>query len=173
GGEEHLGRGRMRVFLEEMVLDFPHVVDAHAVRELHLFERVLIQLELRTLAPGLRVLVLVEDAELHARSLGFSAIVAHGAPESSSGRVDRRGMPCQPRGNVEAGETSWQKSPSSPEATAASARPPAVVWRGRVSLPSAWTSVPPAPATGPTISATSPSLRGCARPSPRSSASMG
>ena len=65
GGEEHLGRARVRVLLEEVVLDLPRVVDADAVGVLDLFERVLDQLVLGVVVPRPRQLVLVEDAELH------------------------------------------------------------------------------------------------------------
>ena len=68
-GEKDLGRRRVRVLLEEVVLDLPGVVDAQAVGELHLVERLLIELELAALAPRPRQLVLVEDAELHLVSL--------------------------------------------------------------------------------------------------------
>ena len=64
--EEHLGRARVRVLLEEVVLDLPHVVDAELVGELDLLERVLEQLVLGVVGPRPRQLVLVEDAELHA-----------------------------------------------------------------------------------------------------------
>ena len=37
-GQEDLGRGRMGVFLEEVVLDFPGVLITESVRELDLFE---------------------------------------------------------------------------------------------------------------------------------------
>ena len=43
GREEHLGRARVRVLLEEVVLDLPRVVDADAVGVLDLLERVLDQ----------------------------------------------------------------------------------------------------------------------------------
>ena len=49
--QEHLGRARVRVLLEEVVLDLPHVVDADAVGELHLVERVGEQLLLGVLRP--------------------------------------------------------------------------------------------------------------------------
>ncbi len=65
GGEEHLGRARVRVLLEEVVLDLPDVVDPESVGELDLLERVGDQLELAPLAPGPGQLMLVEDAELH------------------------------------------------------------------------------------------------------------
>ena len=65
GGEEHLGRARVRVLLEEVVLDLPDVVDADPVGELDLLERVVQQPLLGVLGPGPRQLVLVEDAESH------------------------------------------------------------------------------------------------------------
>ena len=43
GGEEDLGRGGVRVLLEEVVLDLPGVVDAEPVGELDLVERLLEQ----------------------------------------------------------------------------------------------------------------------------------
>ena len=48
-GEEHLGRARVAVLLEEVVLDLPHVVDAEPVGELALLERVLDQRGTRSL----------------------------------------------------------------------------------------------------------------------------
>jgi hypothetical protein len=39
GGEEDLRRGRVAVFLEEVMLDFPDIVDAEGVGELDLLER--------------------------------------------------------------------------------------------------------------------------------------
>ena len=65
GGEEHLRRGGVRIFLEEMVLDLPDVVDAELVGELDLLERFLVQPTLGALAPRLRQLVFVEQAEFH------------------------------------------------------------------------------------------------------------
>ena len=53
------------VLLEEVVLDLPHVVEAEAVGELDLVERVLQQLVLVVGPPRSGQLVLVEDAELH------------------------------------------------------------------------------------------------------------
>ncbi len=64
-GEEDLGRRRVRVLLEEVVLDLPHVLDAEAVGQLDLVERVLDQRRSLSLVPRSRQLVLVEDAELH------------------------------------------------------------------------------------------------------------
>src|SRR5262249_11687901 len=67
GGEEHLGSGGGRIFLEEMVLDLPDIVDAELVGELDLVERLLVQALLRILGPGLRQLVLIEKPEFHPR----------------------------------------------------------------------------------------------------------
>ena len=41
GGEEDLRRGGVRVFLQEVVLDLPDVVDAEPVAELDLRQRIL------------------------------------------------------------------------------------------------------------------------------------
>ena len=58
----------MRVLLEEVVLDLPHVVDPDAVGQLDLLERVVDELLLVVRAPRPGELVLVEDAEPHGRS---------------------------------------------------------------------------------------------------------
>ena len=58
----------MRIFLEEVVLDLPDVVDAEPVGEFDLVERVLVEAALGVLVPGLRQLVLVEQAEFHCLS---------------------------------------------------------------------------------------------------------
>jgi len=65
GGEKHLGGRGVRILLEEVVLDLPDVVDAEAIGELDLVERLLIKPQLALLAPGLRQLVLVEQSEFH------------------------------------------------------------------------------------------------------------
>ncbi len=65
GREKHLGCGGVRIFLEEMVLDLPHVIDAEPVGEFDLFERILIELQLGAFVPGLRQLVFVEKPEFH------------------------------------------------------------------------------------------------------------
>ncbi len=67
GGEEHLGGRAVRVLLEEVVLDGPGVVEAEAVGELDLRERVLHELALVVGAPRRGQLQLVEDAEFHVR----------------------------------------------------------------------------------------------------------
>ena len=66
GGEEDLGRGGVRVLLEEVVLDLPGVVDPEPVGELYLVEGLVEEAELVSLLPGAWQLVLVEDSELHA-----------------------------------------------------------------------------------------------------------
>ena len=66
GRQEDLGRGRVRVLLEEVVLDLPDVVEAEPVGQLDLRQRVLQQRVLGALLlPGPGVLVLVEDPEAH------------------------------------------------------------------------------------------------------------
>ena len=68
GREEHLGRARVRVLLEEVVLDLPRVVDAERVGVLDLVERVLDQPVLGVVGPGPRELVLVEDRRTSSRA---------------------------------------------------------------------------------------------------------
>ena len=55
----------MGIFLEEMVLDFPRVIDADTVSELDLFQRLAIDAMLRVGVPRPWNLVFVEDAKLH------------------------------------------------------------------------------------------------------------
>ena len=69
GGEEDFRRRRVRVLLEEVMLDFPRVIDAEPVGELDLRQRVLKQALLAVRLPGARQLVFVEDPEAHARML--------------------------------------------------------------------------------------------------------
>ena len=47
------------------MLDLPGEVDAQLVRELHLAQRILEQLELDAVVPGPWELMLIEDSELH------------------------------------------------------------------------------------------------------------
>ena len=65
--EEHLRRARVRVLLEEVVLHLPDVVEPEAVGQLDLVERVAQEALGRSILPGARLLVLVEDAEPHLR----------------------------------------------------------------------------------------------------------
>ncbi len=60
----------MRIFLEEMMLDFPGKVVTEPVRQLELIERIMIKDELAIGCPGPRQLQLVENAELHFSSRG-------------------------------------------------------------------------------------------------------
>lgn len=64
-GEEDLGSARVRILLQEVVLDLPADVEAELVRQLDLLERVLYEPELVALFPRPGELVLVEDPELH------------------------------------------------------------------------------------------------------------
>jgi len=65
-GEKDLGGRRVRVFFEEVVLDFPGEVVAEPVGELDLVERILVERVLAFRRPRARQLQLVEYAELHA-----------------------------------------------------------------------------------------------------------
>src|SRR3984885_2521554 len=67
--EEHFGSRRVRVLFEEMMLDLPGVVVAKPVGQLHLVERILVELAFIVRPPGARQLQLVEDAEFHGTSL--------------------------------------------------------------------------------------------------------
>ena len=66
GGEEDLRGARVRVLLQEVVLDLPDVVDPEPVGQLHLLESVGQQPALVGLARGAGELVLVEEAKPHA-----------------------------------------------------------------------------------------------------------
>jgi hypothetical protein len=65
GREEDFRRARVRVLLEEVVLDLPDVVEAQLVGQLDLVERVLQQPLGRALLPWARLLMLVEEPEPH------------------------------------------------------------------------------------------------------------
>ena len=71
GGQEHLGRRGVRVLLQEVVLDLPHVVEPEPVGELDLLERVEQELRLAAVGPRPGQLVLVEDPEPHGRSMSW------------------------------------------------------------------------------------------------------
>ena len=53
GGQEDFRRGRVRVFGEEVVFYCPHIVEPQPIRQFHLFQRVVIDIPLAVLAPGL------------------------------------------------------------------------------------------------------------------------
>ena len=73
-GEEGFGRRRMRIFLEEMVLDHPGVVVAATVGGLELRQRILVEPQLVALDPRARQLQLIEDAEFHDVSPGTTLV---------------------------------------------------------------------------------------------------
>src|SRR6516165_9642769 len=76
--EKHLGGRRVRIFLEKMVLDLPGIIDAEAVGELHLIERLLVNAVLVTRLPGPRNLMFVKNAEFHS-GLRFPLMPPHAA----------------------------------------------------------------------------------------------
>src|SRR5579883_1716506 len=65
GAEEYFRRGRVRVFLEKVMLDFPRIVVAELVGQLDLRQRILQELVLALRSPRPRQLMLVENAEFH------------------------------------------------------------------------------------------------------------
>jgi hypothetical protein len=69
GGEKDLGRGGMGVFLQEVMLDLPGMIDAKPVGQFDLVERILEQLQFVAFVPRPRQLVLVENPELHLANL--------------------------------------------------------------------------------------------------------
>ena len=75
-GEEDLWCRGVRVLLEEVVLHLPRVADAEAVGQLDLLERIADETLLGALGPGPRELVLVEDAEVHARASAATLLCA-------------------------------------------------------------------------------------------------
>ena len=87
----------MRVFLEKMVLDLPDVVDPQPIGELDLVERLVVKAQLAILAPGLRQLVLVEQAEFHRGSPWFRPSPSRYADPSLSPLAGRGVFPCTSR----------------------------------------------------------------------------
>jgi hypothetical protein len=85
-GQEHLGRGRVRVLLEEVVLHLPGEIDPESIGELDLVERLPIQAQLGPLAPRPRQLVFVEDSELHGGPPVGRRAASGTAPSDSSAR---------------------------------------------------------------------------------------
>src|SRR3954471_16115913 len=87
--QEHLRRARVRVLLEEVVLDLPDVVEADPVGELDLLESVAQQLLVGAVLPRPRHLVLVEDPEAHRalRTLPADPLPAAHALEAQPGEV--------------------------------------------------------------------------------------
>src|SRR3954454_19524951 len=93
GSEENLRGARVRVLLEEVVLDLPDVVEARAVGELYLLESVAQQLLVGAVLPRPRHLVLVEDPEAHRalRTLPADPLPAAHALEAEPGEVHHAG----------------------------------------------------------------------------------
>src|SRR3954454_5036633 len=89
GSEEDLRGARVRVLLEEVVLDLPDVVEASPVGQLHLLESVTQQLLVGAVLPRPRHLVLVEDPEAHRalRTLPADPLPAAHALEAQPGEV--------------------------------------------------------------------------------------
>jgi hypothetical protein len=73
------------------VLDLPDRVEAGAVGDLDLLERVVQEAVLAVVAPRSRELVLVEDAEAHARGRLIAARVGAGLRVSGAGAPGRGG----------------------------------------------------------------------------------
>ena len=86
--EEHLGRRRVRILVQEVVLDLPRVVEAEPVGQLDLVEGLVEEPVLVVLAPRLGELVLVEDPELHDPSRPHRTLpVAAGPAATITARV--------------------------------------------------------------------------------------
>src|SRR5207302_1952299 len=66
--QEQLRRGTVGVFLQEVVLDRPHLIESELVGELHLLERVVVDGPLRLTGPRTRHGELVEESEFHERA---------------------------------------------------------------------------------------------------------
>ena len=92
GGQEHVGGRAVRVFLEEVVLDRPRVVEPQPVGQLDLGQRVLHQLVLVVGTPGLGQLQLVEDAEFH-RLASHSPFAWRWCPARKLGSSPELGCP--------------------------------------------------------------------------------
>ena len=54
GSEENFGRRGMRIFFEEVVFDLPRVIEAEAVGQLDLMERLVKEVAFVALVPGPR-----------------------------------------------------------------------------------------------------------------------
>ena len=108
GGEEGFRRRRVRIFFQEMMLDYPGVVVAELVGEFELRQRVLVEPELVALFPGPRQLQLIEDAEFHDVSpatgpccFAAQCIPGHARvqPLQLHGNSAPRKLPCMERAN--------------------------------------------------------------------------
>ena len=90
GTQEYFRRRAVGIFLKEMMLNHPGVVDAEPVRQFHLIERVLEQLLFRTRFPGTGQLQFVENTEFHGR-LSLTA-AEHAAIDDQLVAVDIPGL---------------------------------------------------------------------------------
>ena len=86
GGQEDPRGAGVRVLLQEVVLDLPRGVQAHAVGELDLLQGVLNEAVLAVVTPGAGDLVLVEDPEAHGREPNHAPFAATGSARLGSRR---------------------------------------------------------------------------------------
>ena len=87
--QEDLGGGGVGVLLQEVVLHFPCVVEPQAVRQFDLRQRLLQQPVLAVRLPVPRQLMLVEDAEFHARAPASTTRWWQAIPQTAN-----RSAPC-------------------------------------------------------------------------------
>src|SRR5712692_10086328 len=64
-GQKHFGGGAMRIFLKEVMLDRPHLVEAELVGKRHLFKRMVVDPLLRLANPRPWHRDFIEQAEFH------------------------------------------------------------------------------------------------------------
>src|SRR5579871_5877789 len=67
GGEKNLGRRAMRIFLEEVMLDLPDLIEAELVGKDDLLHRLLVLAQFRLARPRLLHRMFVENSEFHGR----------------------------------------------------------------------------------------------------------
>src|SRR4029077_19250850 len=70
GGEEQIGRRAMRIFLKEMMLNRPDLIEAQLVGEPHLLEAIIVDRALGLARPRPRHRDLIKQPELHGASSG-------------------------------------------------------------------------------------------------------
>ena len=96
GGQKDLGRRGVRVLLEEVMLDLPDVVEAQAVGQLYLLQRLLEEAVFVVAVPGTRELELVEDPESHVgRRLAVVLMFEHGVDQALDHDTVTLGQPAQ------------------------------------------------------------------------------
>src|SRR5258708_39709097 len=106
-GEKGFRRGRVRIFLEKMMLHHPGMVIAEPVGGLELGQRVLVEPELVALFPGARQLQLVKDTEFHDAPpkdplVVFRQCIRHASqvqPRLRNSNSVARKQPCMERAN--------------------------------------------------------------------------